>query len=79
MSIHPFLKGAVFGPEVISGMGTAFEDVCQTVEVSGRTDITKEIVATKIIQLARSGGIDSIVLREKVLSELGLSQLPEEP
>jgi hypothetical protein len=79
MPIRAFLKGAVFGPEVISVMGTAFEDVCQTVKVSGRTDITKEIVATKIIQLARDGETHPIALRENVLSELGLLRLRKEP
>ena len=77
--IRPFLKDAVFGPEVISGMSTAFEDVCKALEVSGRSDVTKEMIATKIIELARSGETDPIILREKSLSKLGLSQLPKEP
>ena len=70
MPIRPFLKDAVFGPDVISVMGAAFEDVCKTLEASGRTDITKEIVAAKIIQLARGGETNPVALREKALSEL---------
>jgi hypothetical protein len=77
--IRSFLKDAVFDPEVISDMSAAFEDVCKALEVSGRSDITKEMIATKIIQLVRGGETDPIVLRKKVLGELGLSQLPEEP
>ena len=79
MPIRPFLKDAVFGPDVISVMGAAFEEVCKTLEASGRTDITKEIVAIKIIQLVRGGETHPIVLREKVLSELGLLRLRKEP
>ncbi len=71
--IRQFLKEAVFDPEINSIMSTAFEDVCKTLDVSGRSDVTKEMIATRIIQLARSGEADPIVLRKKVLSELGLS------
>ena len=74
MPIRIYLKEAVFDPEVISIMTTAFEDVCKTLDVSGRSDVTKEMIAATIIQLARSGEADPIVLRKKVLSELGLSQ-----
>ena len=35
MPIRPFLKDAVFGPDVISVMGAAFEDVCKTLEGLG--------------------------------------------
>ena len=77
--IRPFIKEIAFGPEVISVMGTAFEDVCKALEVSGRSDVSKELIATKIIQLARGGETDPVVLREMVLSELGLSRLREGP
>ena len=73
MPIRQFLKQAVFHPEVISIMSTAFEDACKALEASGRSDVTKEMIASKIIQLARSGETDPIVLREKVLSDVGLS------
>jgi len=79
MPIRAFLNNAVFDPEVISVMGTAFEDVCKALEVSGRTDVTKEIVATKVIRLARDGETHPIALREKVLGELGLLRLRKEP
>ena len=79
MPIRPFLKGAIFDTEIVSAMGTAFEDVCKALEASGRTDVTKEIVAIKIIQLARGGETHPIVLREKVLSQLGLLRLRNEP
>jgi hypothetical protein len=72
MPIRPFLKDAVFDPNVISVMETAFEDICKALEVLGRTDVTKESVATKIIQIARGGEIHPVVLGQKVLSELGL-------
>jgi hypothetical protein len=73
--IRPYLKEGAFGPDVISVMATAFEDVCKALAASGRSDITKETVAIKVIELARSGETDPVVLREMVLSEFGLSRL----
>ena len=79
MPIRPFLQDAVFEPETISAMGTALEDACKALEASGRSDVTKEMIAIKIIQLARGGETNPIVLRTMVLSEIRLSQLHEEP
>jgi hypothetical protein len=59
-------------------MAAAFDDVCKTLEEKRRADITKETIATKIIELARGGETDPIVLREMTLSELGLSDLSKE-
>jgi hypothetical protein len=77
--ITPFLGDAVFGPDALSVMSAAFEDVCQAVEVSGRSDVTKEMIATRIIHLATRGETDPVALREAVLSELGLSTSREGP
>jgi hypothetical protein len=77
--IRPFIKNEAFDPDVISVMSAALEDVCKALEASKHSDITKETIATKIIELARGGETDPIVLREMVLSELGASPLPEKP
>jgi hypothetical protein len=80
MPIRQFLKGGVFDPDIISVMSTAFKDVCKALEAaSDRSDVTKEMIATKIIQLAQGGETDPNVLRERVLSEFGLPRLREEP
>ena len=78
MPIRSFLRDAVFGPETISAMGLAFQDVCEQVERSGRSEVSREAIATKIIELARGGETDPVVLREMVLSEFGLSPPGEE-
>jgi hypothetical protein len=59
--------------------GTAFEGACRAPETSNRSDVTKEMIATKIIQLAQHGETDPNVLREMVLSEFGLPRLRQEP
>ena len=77
--IRPFIKDGAFGPDVISVMSAAFEDVYKTIDAAGRSDITKETIATKIIELARAGEADPVVLREMALSEFGLSRLSPAP
>jgi hypothetical protein len=73
--IRSYIKEGAFGPEVVAAMAAAFEDVCKTVEASGRSDLARETIAIKIIELARAGEADPVVLREMALSEFGLSRL----
>jgi hypothetical protein len=56
-------------------MAAAFDDACKALAASGGSTVTKETLATKIIELARGGEIDPVVLRKMVLSEFGLSPL----
>jgi hypothetical protein len=78
VSISAYLKDGAYGPEAISAMAAAFEDVCRAVEAAGRSDVTRDTLALKIIDLARSGESDAVVLREMALSELGLADLSKE-
>jgi hypothetical protein len=70
---------AVFGPETLSVMSAVFNDVCKAVEASGRSDVIKEMIASRIIHLARRGETDPIAMREAVLRELGLPTSREGP
>jgi hypothetical protein len=73
--IRPYLKEGAFGPEAIDAMAAAFSDLCKTLDAAGRADLSKEVVASKIIELARAGETDPVVLREMAMSELGISRL----
>ena len=73
MPIRPFLKDAAFGPDAIVAMSATLEEVCKVLEASGRSDVSREAIATTIIALARGGETDPVVLHEMTLSELGLS------
>ena len=75
MPIRSYIKEGAFGPEIVSAMAAAFEDVRKTMEASGRSDVAQETIAAKIIELARTGETDPVVLREMALSEFGLSRL----
>ena len=78
MSISAYLKEGAYGPEAIAAMAAAFDDVCKAVEAAGRSDVTRDTLALKIIDLARNGESDAVVLREMALTELGLANLSNE-
>jgi hypothetical protein len=75
MSIGPYLKEGAFDPEVISAITAAFDDVWKALDAAGRSDVARDTIAAKIIDLARAGETDSVVLYEMALSEFGLSAL----
>lgn len=70
-TILPFLRGTqnVFDPKDIRAMSMALDDVCKSLHLpDGSSD--KEVVATRIIELARRGVRSPTVLRDRVLHEV---------
>ena len=69
-AIVPFPKreDAAFGPEDIQVMSKAVDDVCKALNLDGQTT-AKEIVAIRIIELARRGELNPTNLRDRVLQE----------
>ena len=58
-------------PEAIDFMLRAFEDACQSLGLSERTDHSlRDIVASKIIACATAGERDPVRLRETVLKQI---------
>ena len=68
--ILPFLGTGVFDPEITNAMSVAFDDVCQTLKVNGNVR-EREVIATRIIELARRGERNPAQLRDRVLREAG--------
>ena len=58
----------VFGPETTAAMGTALEQVCAVLGLDNDA-IAREVVASRIIELARRGEHDATALRDRVLME----------
>ena len=57
-----------FGPETTAAMATALEQVCAVLGING--DATaREVIAERIIELARRGEHDATKLRDRVLEE----------
>ena len=66
MPISPFLHGQTFDPETVRLMGVAFESARAAVKRPG--DLTDEMIAKKIIELANAGERDVEVLSGAALN-----------
>jgi hypothetical protein len=69
MPIRPLLGGepGVFGPEDITAIAAAFDDVLRTLKLVDRTDPVVMMLAKLTIEVAKQGERDPIRLREKVV------------
>ena len=63
MPIGPFLQPGAFEPELIAAMSEAFEAACKELQNTGRPQVSREAIATRIIAAARAGERDPVRLR----------------
>jgi hypothetical protein len=70
MSIAHLLHSHAFSPEDIIVISAAFEDSLRTLGLTDRTDPATDIVAKKVLELARQGERDPVQLRERVVQAL---------
>lgn len=69
MPIRTFLEDHhAFQPDEIAAMSRALEEACQLLNINGDAR-HREIVAARIIDLARNGVIDAKALSERVVAE----------
>lgn len=70
MPIRQYLKDeAAFEPEAIQAMSDALERTCKALKLNGHA-MDRETIATRIIELARSGIImDAKALSDRVIAE----------
>ena len=67
MPIRPYLGDqSAFDPEAIAAMSKALEETCAALRVDGHD---REIIAARIIDLARNGVIDATALGNRVVAE----------
>jgi hypothetical protein len=69
MPIRPHLDGQKFDPETIRVMGLAFEMALVALRLTDRGDLANEVLAHKIVDLAKAGERDPERLCEGVLKE----------
>lgn len=60
---------SAFEPESIVAMSSAFEQACTSLRVFAGDHLGREIIAMRIIDLAREGVIDANALHDRVLAE----------
>jgi hypothetical protein len=75
MPITPYLNGARFDPEDRRVLGVAFEMVCIALRIEGSDDFVNQAIATKIIDLAKSGERNPDLLCEQALRDIRGSQV----
>ena len=70
MPIRRYLEDhAAFDPEAIDAMSKALEDACKALHIDGEIK-DREVVAARIIDLARNGIIDPKALSARVVAEV---------
>ena len=69
MSIRPFIHGIVFEPHDIQVMSMAYDDVCKALNLPNTDKHAREVIAARIIELARRGERSLTALRDRVLTE----------
>ena len=68
--IHNYIEeAAVFDADATAAMGQAFADICSALQVSPEDTRGREIIAIRVLDLARSGVVDAAALRDRVLQE----------
>jgi hypothetical protein len=70
-AILPYLHEAVFEQKDITAMSMALDDVCKTLNILDGNP-AREVIAERIITLARNGERSPTRLRDRLLREVGL-------
>ena len=63
-----FSQDDAFGPDALRAMSTALEEVCRMLKID-RDQGAREVMAVRIIELARRGECDPERLRDRLLRE----------
>jgi hypothetical protein len=69
--IIPFFRGAAFDYDATRAMGEAFDRACHSLHDIGQPALVREIVARRIIEVARGGERDPDELCARALQALG--------
>jgi hypothetical protein len=69
MPIRKYLDNhAAFEPDAVEAMSKALEQACTALHINGHIG-DREVIATRIIELARNGVIDAKALSARVVAE----------
>jgi hypothetical protein len=69
-------KTRSFEPHDIQAMSIALDDVCKALDLTDQAKAAREVIAERIIELARRGERSPTRLRDRVLQESGLADEP---
>ena len=66
-----FFQDGASDSDTTRAMGEAFERACQSLHDMGQPDVVKEIIAKRIVEVAKTGERDPVQLCERALAALG--------
>jgi hypothetical protein len=69
--VLPFFQGAAFDHGTTQAMGEAFDRACHSLRDNGQPDLVRQIIAKRIIEVARKGERDPDELCARALQALG--------
>ena len=72
MAIYRLLRNSPLKPEEISRLEAAYEQALRTLCVKERDDPLTEMIAKKIIKIAKTGIHDPTQIAARVIKELGI-------
>jgi hypothetical protein len=71
MAVYRLLREPSFGPDEISQMTAAYEQALQALKLVDRNDPITEILAKKVIEIARLGEPDRTEISARGIQDLG--------
>ena len=72
-TILPFVRDGVFDDKDITAMSAALDDVCKILNLRDDSS-AREVIAIRIIDLARAGERSPTRLRDRILHEANLAR-----
>jgi hypothetical protein len=72
-TILPFVKDGVFDQKDITAMSMALDDMCKILNLQDDNS-AKEVIASRIVDLARAGERNPTRLRDRILHEANLAR-----
>jgi hypothetical protein len=72
-TILPFVKDGVFDQKDITAMSIALDDVCKILNLRDDSS-AREVIAIRIVDLARTGERNPTRLRDRILHEANLAR-----
>ena len=65
----PFRFGEAFDPEATNAMAAVVEEICEALGINANARGTRQVIAARVVELARRGERDPGRLRDRILHE----------
>jgi hypothetical protein len=72
--IIPLFDAAAFDPGTVKIISAAYERACRVLRDKGQPDIVNEVIAKRIIAMAKAGDRDVKRMSDRVLSDVGIER-----